>query len=275
MADPSAVQWHPVGAYLYILHLDGPALAWEYLRRNPDYRTDWLRHRRHPERAASRWGLRLLEDPRRDARDAHPDWFPFSAVVQLHPDGDPPPGAHPFHLWALPGHKQLRYDGRRLRLDLQLPTRDVHLTLAPALEDGMAYAYGVPVLADAQTARRVHRREPANAHPLLDSVAAAAPALARERPSAAALLELHTLQALDGTLARASLRDVALVLHGATAVAEDWHADSDLRARVRRLVRRGNTLMRGGYRRLLQNEAFEQGRSTRQRNVPEQDDRLS
>jgi hypothetical protein len=60
------------------------------------------------------------------------------------------------------------------------------------------------------------------------------------RPTPAALLELHTLQALDATLAGASLREVAEGLFGADAVAADWHADGDLRARVRRLVRRGD-----------------------------------
>src|SRR5690606_32153344 len=80
-------------------------------------------------------------------------------------------------------------------------------------------------------------------------------------PSLAPLLELHTLQALDATLAGASLREVAEGLFGADAVADDWHADSALRARVRRLVRRGNALMRGGYRRLVQLPPVEQGRS--------------
>ena len=71
MADRSAEPWYATAAYLYVLHLDGPALAWEYLRRHPDYRHDWLRHRRQPD-AAGHWGLRLLEDPALDARDAHP-----------------------------------------------------------------------------------------------------------------------------------------------------------------------------------------------------------
>ena len=49
MAEASAEHWYPTAAYLYTLHLDGPALAWEYLRRNPDYRRDWLRRRRRPD----------------------------------------------------------------------------------------------------------------------------------------------------------------------------------------------------------------------------------
>ncbi|WP_240327940.1 transcriptional regulator domain-containing protein, partial [Klebsiella pneumoniae] len=55
MAEASAEHWYPTAAYLYTLHLDGPALAWEYLRRNPDYRRDWLRRRRRPD-AAQAWG---------------------------------------------------------------------------------------------------------------------------------------------------------------------------------------------------------------------------
>lgn len=93
MVDRSAEHWYPTAAYLYVLHLDGLALAWEYLRRHPDYRLDWLRRHRRPQaaqEAAQRWGLRLLEDPALDARDAHPAWLPgHVAVVQLYPDADP------------------------------------------------------------------------------------------------------------------------------------------------------------------------------------------
>ena len=78
MVDRSAEHWYPTAAYLYVLHLDDLGTAWEYLRRNPDYRLDWLRHHRRPPKPqqAHRWGLRLLEDPALDARDAHPAWLP-------------------------------------------------------------------------------------------------------------------------------------------------------------------------------------------------------
>jgi hypothetical protein len=57
--DVSAAPWSAGAAYLYTLDLDGPALAWEYLRRHPGYRTAWQRGQLQRNRAAAhRWGLR-------------------------------------------------------------------------------------------------------------------------------------------------------------------------------------------------------------------------
>src|SRR3546814_1439812 len=115
MAEPSAEHWYPTAAYLYTLHLDGPALAWEYLRRNPDYRRNWLRRRRRPQ-AAQRWGLRLLEDPDLDARDAHPVWFPdHDGVIQLYPDADPPPDRSEEHTSELQSLMRISYDAFGLK----------------------------------------------------------------------------------------------------------------------------------------------------------------
>lgn len=263
--------WHPTAAYLYVLHLDGPALAWEYLRRHPGYRLDWLRRRRRPG-AAQHWGLRLLEDPALDARDAHPDWCPDPAAsVQLHPDLDMPSDGLRFDLWSLPGHKRLSHDGQRLRLAVDLPGRHVRAALAPGLADGTACAYGARAAAGAAAeAARARHRALALGVALLDGRSPPAFAQAGERPAPMALQELHSLQALDGTLAGASLRELAGALFGADAVAAGWHTDSGLRARTRRLARRGDALMRGGYRRLLQNESLEQGRFAKSQNGPEQ-----
>ena len=140
--------WHPGAAYLYVLHLDGPALAWEYLRRHPGYRRDWQRRRRHPA-TAQRWGLRLLENPVLDARDAHPAWFPdHDGVVQVYPDADPPPDAQRFAFWRIPGRKHLIHDGRRLVLATHWAGYCIRLALAPGLEDCMAYAYAVRAAPD-------------------------------------------------------------------------------------------------------------------------------
>src|SRR2546427_687141 len=207
--------WYPTAAYLYVLRLDALALACEYLRRHPDYRLDWLHRHRRPQaaqHAAHRWGLRLLEDPALDARDAHPAWLPGHAgVVQLYPDADPPQNATAFAFWRIPGHKQLIHDGKRLVLIARSPGHCLRFALAPGLEDGMAVAY----------AHHGGAAAPARGH-----APGAALANARPRPSHSALLELHTLQALDATLAGASLRDVAEGLFGVDAAA-GWYSDGD------------------------------------------------
>jgi len=71
------------------------------------------------------------------------------------------------------------------------------------------------------------------------------------RPTRLALTHMRALQALDATLARASHRDIGEVIFGSEAMMSRWHADSELRAQVRHLIRRGRTLMNGGYRTLL------------------------
>jgi len=249
VAERSAEHWYPTAAYLYVLHLDASALAWEYLRRNPDYRRDWLRRQRRPD--AARWGLRLLEDPALDARDAHPAWFGHDSVIQLVPDADPPPDAVTFAFWHLPGHKQLLHDGKRLMLMADWPGNALRFALAPGLEDGMAFAYAVRAGTVASSLRHLTSNITATAQ-------VAPAAVTHPRPTAAALLELHTLQALDATLAGASLREVAEGLFGVDAV-QDWYADGGLRSKTRRLVQRGDTLMRGGYR-LAQISSLGKGR---------------
>lgn len=248
MAESSTIHWHPSAAYLYVLHLDGPALAWEYLRRNPEYRRAWQRHRRRPQHDALHWGLRLLEDPARDARDAYPDWFPDpSSVVQVYPDADPTADALLFQLWRFPGRKHLMHDGKRLVLATQIVNRMLRMAISPALEDGMAYAYAVRAGCKLSERWRVVEAELA----LLDTAKLHLTAIATGRPGRASMLHMRTLQALDGTLAGASQRGVAEVLFGIAAVTERWYDDGDLRAQVRRMIRRGQTLMDGGYHRLL------------------------
>jgi hypothetical protein len=161
--------------------------------------------------------LRLLEDPALDARDAHPAWFPdHDAVVQLYPDADPPPDADAFEFWRVPGRKQLIHDGKRLVL------MRAGRPLLPAAGSRPAWKTAWPTSmppAPALPCARYARSRPNWTHwpppPW--------PRCGGPRPTPAAVLELHTLQALDATLAGASLREVAEGLFGADAVAADWH----------------------------------------------------
>jgi len=257
MAESIGTHWHPMAAYLYVLHLDGPALAWEYLRRNPDYQRDWLL-RRQVASPARRWGLRLLEDPSCDARDAQPDWLTDpDSLVQLCPVADVSAGANAFDLWRLPGHKHLTHDGGRLALTCEFGGNVLRAAIPTALEDGMAYAYAVCAGNRLGERWRAVERDLA----LWEAAGAELGAGVRQRPGRAALGHLRVLQVLDGILAGASQREVAEVLLDPSTVAERWSEDGDLRAQVRRLVRRGKMLMQGGYRRLLHAGAPGKGRS--------------
>ncbi len=140
--------------------------------------------------AAQRWGLRLLEDPALDARDAHPAWFPdHDAVVQLYPDADPPPDADAFDVLDAPGPQAP--DPRR-----QAPGADGALARPlPALRarrPAWTTAWPTP-MPSVPAPRRARAITPGGR-----LTARRLPACARPAPAhAAALLELHTLQALD------------------------------------------------------------------------------
>ena len=248
--QPQAAQpppWHASAAYLYTLHLDGQELAWEYLRRHPGYRLAW--HMQVAEAGAARpWGLRTLEDPALDAREALPHWLNARAhAIRVVPDDSAESDGHPFEFWRLPGRKALQHDGKGLVLASRWPGSCTRMVLAPELQDGMPHAFAMRACREP----RVRYRDMAAD---LDRLAAASRceplAIARPRPRTEALQALHTLQALDAAQSGASLREIAEGLYGAAEVAADWHADSALRARVRRLVQRGRTLVNGGYREL-------------------------
>ena len=57
---------------------------------------------------------------------------------------------------------------------------------------------------------------------------------------------------LDGSLAGASHRNIAIALFGPERVEADWNDPGEnLRDRVRRAVKRGRDLMNGGYLKFL------------------------
>ncbi|MES2251647.1 MAG: DUF2285 domain-containing protein [Pseudomonadota bacterium] len=262
-----AKDWHPAAAYLYALTLDGSALAWEYLRRNPHYRAVYDRHARGSDDEAghaARWGLRLLEDPARDARQAQPAWLPDpDGLPELHPDAAAASDAPVFALWRMPGRKQLAHDGQRLLLTAYRPEGTLRAAVSPALEHGMAYAHGLAAGARLRERWRAAAAtmERIDGYYGRDASLAGTHARAHGRPDRIALLHMRSLQTLDGLHAGATQREIAQALFGAAVVAERWHDLGELRAQVRRLARRGRALMDGGYRRLLQIEAAGDGRS--------------
>jgi hypothetical protein len=241
--------WRASGAYLYVLRLDGPSLAWEYLRRNPDYRRDWAQYAHDKDRIAKRWQLAMLEDPAMDARIIQPTWRPEpDLLVQLTADtGHDAADAPRFSLWAIAGRKSLAHDGRRLVLFVFAAGRVLRIAIAASLSDGDAFAYVVP--AGARIQDRWHAVEASRA--VLEGRPFPGTSAVPIRPDRVALAHMRSLQALDGVLAGASQREIAAVVFGSSRVRKSWCADGDLRAQTRHLIRRGRAFMNGGYARLV------------------------
>lgn len=232
----------PTAAYLYLLSLDPPGLAWEYLRRNDGYCIDWKHHGRLDNaRVAEPWGLRFLEDPEFDAREAEPGWLPDPDVLvafgpAVRDDDDP------FSLWALPGRKSVVHDGKRLLLKTRVGRRVVRLAVSLSLADGVPYAFAVP----AGPAARAR----AAAAEVADALAGVAPPSRAAPVTRTMLVHMRAVQALDAAKAGLSERAIAgAVLDHAEADGE-WN-DSAARAQVRYLLRHGRAMRDGGYRQLL------------------------
>jgi hypothetical protein len=68
------------GAYEWMLALSAEGWAWEFLRRNADYKRDFYvffgKYDKRSEEAARRWGLLKFSDPEVDARTAIVFWSP-------------------------------------------------------------------------------------------------------------------------------------------------------------------------------------------------------
>lgn len=251
--------WQATAAYLYVLRLDTTDLAWEYLRRHPGYRACWRRADSQTTKAVSAWGLVRLENPDRDARQAHPVWDArLPALLHLRAGGPAQPMVGGvldadeqagLNLWHIPGRKDLTV----LTDDLALQARDGARCLRVRLD--AAVLTGAPTHCVVPLDARLH----AQAALLTDYAARFAPrrasalrqasrvAAQASRVSQANLRHLRALQALDGVRAGASQRLIAEVLYGPERVREDWHADSALRAQFRHGLARALALMRGGY----------------------------
>jgi hypothetical protein len=245
--------WRASAAYLYVLRLDGASLAWEYLRRNPDYRRDWFLYSHDRNCIAKRWQLASLEDPGMDARVVQPLWQPEPALsVRLTADaGDDAGEAARFSLWTIAGRKALVHDSRRLVLLVFLDGRTLRIELGGNVSDGQAFAYVVPAGLRAQA----RWNAVAASRCLLEGTRAPTTSAVQTRPDRVALAHMRSLQALDGALAGASQREIASAVFGHSHVDDKWHADSELRAQTRYLIRRGQALMRGDYGRLVASAA--------------------
>lgn len=246
--------------------------AWEFLRRNRDYRRDWqasvprrlcyvtlkdgtrlLRLRRRYPRAEL-WGLYAFADPSVPARRAPTFWHleALQRIVRLR--AEPPPG----NFKHRQSTKVLSLSDFRVDRVAAIGVDSVPLVLMKgpgshvpveisglaALSLPFAPVFEIGSLLDLGTQTELLRRLNRFAEQARDPGSRPVPTI-DER--------LHqALIALDGSLAGRTYREIAITIYGERRVAEDWQGPSlFLKDRMRRLVAKGTELMNGGYRDLL------------------------
>jgi len=218
--------------------------AWEFLRRNPDYRADFLRSAagaRGEEGGAldPRWGLLFPADPASPPGSAEVYWDPNVApglviplAVNHSAAGRPAPRLTPASAPRHAGEDLHLQMGGGLQLLLRGEARpEGRLVVVLALDED----FGLRVRA----VQALHRAVSGGRAP-------------RSRLTRAQRARLdHCLQALDGALERQSYRTIAQTLFGSGVVQRETWKTSSARAVTIRLVRSGKALMRGGYLKLL------------------------
>lgn len=213
--------------------------AWEFLRRNPDYRADYAQSKNGVGAINARWGLGRPADPAAPARSAEVFWRPDVAPAIVLPleagptDGGPTAGE--LRTFGPPKSGQ---GGSYMRLAGGLQV----LLRGDARPEGPL----VVVLAlDADFGLRVR-----GAQALYQVTTGAAAPPSRLKPAQRLRLD-RSLLALDGSLRRENYREIARALFGPGAVEDEPWKTASLRDVTIRLVRTGRELMRGGYLRLL------------------------
>lgn len=243
-------EWQASAAYLYVLHLSAAELAWEYLRRNPDYRDDWTKFGACADAAVARhWGLEFLWDPTLDAREVQPVWLPSPSMQLRISKSDEQSQTQAFSLWTLPGRKRLLLSSFGMLLAMRLdPHTAMNVTLNLDLYTGCPFLIGASPHADPRdAAEAVARLLPQMRHRRASKSSAT-----RRRPIQKVLRHARCLQALDGQAEGAAHREIAIAVFGEADVWQRWtHDNSEIRAQTRYLLKCATALMKSGYRHLL------------------------
>lgn len=260
------MDWQDTQRYSGFLGLSGHGFAWEFLRRNPAFRHAGLRFRikqigasvgssylyqsKRIRNDANRWGLLFFEDPCLDAQVAKVFWRPDFCA-----------GVLPIVTSLDAGPASGRYlDLRRLRCRSSILPDDPlqHVLCADQgrflqlSAIGANVAQPVQVLANVLPSMPYSETRWRSFKRLGDLVRYEVIRPALYPPDMGARRLARVLQALDGYLAKASQREIAVALFGAERVDADWsHPGAHLRDQVRRAIRRGRDLMNGGYLKLL------------------------
>ena len=259
--------WTKDSDYAWTDALSRREWAWEFLRRNPEFRLAWETARleygtagydgqttivvsQHQTPALASWGCLYCNSPEEDARKAVVLWLPEAHPGVLRLTAFPVSAdieattfllreiVSPSVLLELPKGPQnllFRYGGRRLQLviageDILRPVR-LMADGAPERSSALPQLRALQCFQDLRLSGRLYASH-----------------LQREPLS---LYRRLVLRALDGDLAGASQQQIAQHVLADYSDEKWFSPDRPLRERLRRALRRGRALMQGGYRRLL------------------------
>jgi len=245
--------WRDAGAYRPLLDADRSLIAWEWLRRDPQYRSAAELAGSDTSEGgpvlAERFGLAAFEPPHLAVPDARPVWrasvHPAVLRVSRSPAAAPVDSVDVARLGHL---ARLIDDGRHEHLLLSDGLRTIRLDGASGTFTGgpACLAYGIEGVASAVTPLLTLRRLLALAR--RGSFAAA---LHRREPRAARWILM--LRVADALAEGQSQRLIAASLLRPAAADGRWRdTDPSLRSQVQRLVRSARHFAAGDYRRLLQ-----------------------
>lgn len=238
--------WEVAAAYLSNYGLPRAGWAWEYLRRHPDYISDYIRFQRRDDAAdPSRWGLLLFEDPGRHARDALVFWradvIPWTVRLKARPAE---PGDAILDLWEGTGSRAIAVTqaGAMVLLERGGSVHRLLFRDPGDVTDRIAFDIELPGRAGS-----LDQVEPARA--FLASFLVGQTARNELDPLAPKLARY--LQALDGRMAGATYGRIATAIFVGDALLETAAGRRTLKDRTRHAVKRGFALRNGGYRSLL------------------------
>ena len=256
----------PDGAYDYILELNDSEVAWEFLRRNPDYQRDVSQCQEalsHPQAmvsgqkiwfdqqrtvAASRWGLTRFVDPALLAPEAPIDWIEELGAAKIDAAARAPCKGErsDVHLAELQcvRHIVVSADGEETVL---INTSDNALTLRlrgkTALCDPVCLTFHIAGMRALPVSGRSLQSLP-------DLLAGGPRKFKRSRRQ---LLLREAVISLDGRTAGATYQDVAVVIAGVESARAAWkNSDHSLKDRMRRALKVGMRLRNGRYRILIE-----------------------
>lgn len=242
--------------------------AWEFLRRNPEYRAAWRasvpRHlpgltlkdgtqflrlrRRYPH--AEQFGLFAFADPHQAARTAPVFWLPSATRRIVRARCAPPKSQQGVSPAGLAGFKADRVAaiGTDNIPVVMLKGNGVNVTLEihglSVLTSPFDMVFELDGLRDLNNQTECLRLLQRFMQPPADG--------ARRSLFASDERFRHALIALDESMTGKTYRQIAIAIFGEKRVAEEWGGASQfLKDRTRRLVARGRELMSGGYRDLL------------------------